>query len=102
VFAWAGAALFVASLGYFLYTYAVTFAEIGSGGMAPGAVAADVALFSAFALHHSVFARLGVRAWVSRHLSAKLERSAYVWVASLMLIAVCGLWRPIPKTYATS
>ena len=27
---------------------------------------------------------------------ASLERSTYVWIASLLLIAVCALWRPAP------
>ena len=93
--AWAGAALFAASLVYFLYTYFVTFGEIVAGPVSWAAIAFDAALFSAFALHHSVFARMGVRAWVARHLSPTSERSAYVWVASLMLAAVCAFWQPV-------
>ncbi len=94
-FAWAGAMLFAAALVYFLFSYSVTFAEIVEGKAAPGAIAIDVALFSAFALHHSIFARDAVRAFVRRTVSAPLERSAYVWVASLMLIGVCYAWRPV-------
>src|SRR5688500_12122674 len=30
-----------------------------------------------------------------RTLSPRVERSVYVWVASLMLIAVCALWQPV-------
>lgn len=93
--AWVGAALFAASLVYFLYTYFVTFGEIAAGPVSWTAIALDAALFGAFALHHSVFARLGVRAWVARHLSPASERSAYVWVASLMLAAVCAFWQPV-------
>jgi protein-S-isoprenylcysteine O-methyltransferase Ste14 len=52
-------------------------------------------LFSLFALHHSVFARERVRAWVARTVPASLERSFYVWVASALFIAVCALWQPI-------
>ena len=59
-------------------------------------IAIDIALFSVFALHHSLFARTPLRDWVSRVASPQLERSIYVWVASLMLILVCALWRPIP------
>jgi protein-S-isoprenylcysteine O-methyltransferase Ste14 len=95
-FAWAGAALFAASLSYFLFSYAFTFAEITTGAVSPADVAVNVALFTAFALHHSLFARERVRAWVSRTLSAAVERAAYVWAASLMLIAVCAWWRPLP------
>jgi methanethiol S-methyltransferase len=93
--AWTGAALFAGSLSYFLFTYAVTFGEITTGAVAPAAIAADLALFTIFALHHSVFARERVRAWMGRVVSPRKERSVYVWVASLMLIAVCALWQPV-------
>ena len=96
VFAWAGAALFAASLAYFLFSYTVTFRETGPAPSAPRDAAIDVALFSLFALHHSLFARTPLRAWVSRAASPHLERSTYVWVASLMLILVCAFWRPLP------
>jgi len=56
----------------------------------------DVALFSAFALHHSVFARSGAKLWMTRLVSSVLERSVYTWIASLLLIAVILLWRPVP------
>jgi protein-S-isoprenylcysteine O-methyltransferase Ste14 len=94
-FAWAGAVLFAAALVYFLFSYSVTFGEIAEGRAAPGAIAIDVGLFSAFALHHSIFARAPVREFVRRTVSAPLERSVYVWVASLMLIGVCCAWRPV-------
>ena len=95
-FAWAGAVLFAAALAYFLFSYSVTFGEIATGNATTRAVAINVLLFSAFALHHSVFARLPVRAFVRRIVPSQLERSAYVWVASLMLIAVCLYWQAVP------
>lgn len=95
-FAWGGAVLFAAALGYFLFSYAVTFGEIVPGNFDLRAALIDAALFSVFALHHSVFARRPVRAFVQRRVPAHLERSVYVWVASLMLIAVCALWRAVP------
>ena len=94
--AWLGAAIFAASLAYFLFTYVVTFREITQGPLRWRDVGTNVALFSVFALHHSVFARFPVRAWMARRVSPQLERSVYVWIASLMLIVVCALWRPIP------
>ena len=96
VFAWAGAALFAASLAYFLFSYTVTFVETGPAASAPRNAAFNVALFSLFALHHSLFARTPLRAWVSRVASPHLERSTYVWIASLMLVLVCAFWRPLP------
>ena len=95
--AWGGSALFFASLSYFLYAYAVTFGETASSAAAaPRAVAIDLSLFSAFALHHSIFARERVRLWVARHVPPILERSLYVWIASALFLAVCGLWQPVP------
>jgi methanethiol S-methyltransferase len=94
--AWGGTLLFFASLSYFLYSYAVTFGETppqGSGGA--GSVASDVLLFTAFALHHSVFARERVRTQIARVVPPALERSLYVWVASALFIAVCALWQPV-------
>jgi protein-S-isoprenylcysteine O-methyltransferase Ste14 len=95
IFAWTGAALFAASLVYFLLSYAITYGapQFGRPSLLP--VVVDVVLFSAFALHHSVFARQRVRAWVHRHVPAALERSFYVWVASLLFIGVCALWQPV-------
>jgi hypothetical protein len=93
VFAWAGAALFAASLLYFLYAYLILFGRPAGGGAA--AVTWDVTLFTIFALHHSVFARAGVREWVARHVPPHRERAVYVWIASVLFIGVCALWRPV-------
>jgi protein-S-isoprenylcysteine O-methyltransferase Ste14 len=94
MFAWGGALLFAVSLSYFLFTYAFTFRETKQASPA-SAIAVDLALFTVFALHHSVFARERVRAWVARTVPATLERSFYVWVASLLLLGVCALWQPV-------
>jgi protein-S-isoprenylcysteine O-methyltransferase Ste14 len=96
VFAWSGAALFALSLGYFLFAYGVTFGEIATHSLSWRDVGTNLLLFGVFGLHHSVFARPPVRSRVAALLPAHLERSAYVWVASAMLIAVCAWWRPLP------
>jgi protein-S-isoprenylcysteine O-methyltransferase Ste14 len=88
--------LFALSLGYFLFTYALTFGETQQASPFTTAILWDLGLFTVFALHHSVFARERVRAWVARTVPAPLERSFYVWIASLLLIGVCALWRPVP------
>src|SRR4051794_11162531 len=95
LFAWGGAVLFVLALSYFLYTYALTFGEIQHTSPSTFAIVWNVALFSLFALHHSVFARERVRAWVARTVPPPLERSFYVWVASLLFVMVCALWRQV-------
>lgn len=59
-------------------------------------VVSDVLLFSVFALHHSLFARAGLKAHVSRLVSPALERAVYVWIASLLFVVVCAAWQPVP------
>ncbi len=95
LFAWGGAALFLAALVLFLVFYAGVFGQPLPGPARAFDIGWDVALFSIFALHHSVFAREPVRAAVARLVPPALERSFYVWVASLLLIATCVLWRPV-------
>lgn len=95
LFAWLGGAVFVASLACFVYYYAVRFSSgSGPGWLAPAAI--DLALFTGFALHHSLFARTGLKQAVSRILPAPLERSLFVWIASLLFIVVLIAWRPVP------
>jgi protein-S-isoprenylcysteine O-methyltransferase Ste14 len=68
---------------------------------APGAdwvaaAAIDVLLFTLFAVHHSVFARLGLRAWVRARFGARYERSLYVWISSVLFAGVYLAWQPVP------
>ncbi len=95
-FAWSGAALFVLSLIVFLYSYFVALDRVAPRGAGLRDTVINIGLFTAFAVHHSLFARTGVKSLMSRLLPAPLERSIYVWVASLLFIAVCVLWRPLP------
>ena len=89
-----GAGLFVLSLSYFIYSYWAVFGRQTDGPLA-GVVVWNVVLFSVFALHHTVFARERIRRALTQALGP-LERSFYVWVASLLFIAVCRLWLPLP------
>ena len=95
-FAWLGAILFFVSLAFFLFTYMVTWAVPVASGDTTRAITWNVLLFTVFACHHSVFARERVRAAVARLLPAGLERSFYVWVASLIFVAVVLMWQPVP------
>ena len=95
--AWAGTLVFFASLAYFLFSFATEWGQPApEGSPAWRGVAVDSALFTLFALHHSVFAREPFRRLVARVVSPMLERSLYVWVASALFIAVCALWQPVP------
>jgi hypothetical protein len=91
----AGGLTFVASLLIFVWYYAVGWdADVTGSGLQPALI--DVALFSLFALHHSVFARTGLKRWISSVVPPALERSTYVWIASLLLIVVTVTWNPVP------
>ena len=97
IVAWLGGALFVGSLGYLGYFYLVTLASSsGEASRATANALIDIGLFSVFALHHSLLARPGIKRRVVRVIPPEVERSAYVWVASLLAIAMCVLWRPLP------
>ena len=92
--AWLGGAAFVGALGLCAWGYFVQF-----GRRAPftgwSAAAADTALFSAFALHHSVLARERPKALLQRLIPPALIRSAYMWIASLLLGATILFWRTV-------
>jgi protein-S-isoprenylcysteine O-methyltransferase Ste14 len=90
----AGLLFIVEALLYFAYRYAVVFGRELTGSFNPRAAVADVALFTVFALHHSLFARDTVRKPITRTVGV-LERSTYVWIASALFIAVCAWWQPI-------
>jgi methanethiol S-methyltransferase len=96
VCAWLGGALFVASLAICAWFFR-TLATPGPDGVpVAAAIAWNAASFTLFAVHHSAMARTGAKAWIARTLPAALERSAYVWVASALLIGVCLFWRRVP------
>jgi protein-S-isoprenylcysteine O-methyltransferase Ste14 len=97
LFRWGGALVFLVSLLSFVVMYQIRLrTPAPDSGSAVRDVAANVILFSIFALHHSLMARTGAKAWITRFVPANLERSAYVWIASLLFLAVCWMWQPLP------
>jgi protein-S-isoprenylcysteine O-methyltransferase Ste14 len=93
-FSWLGAALFAASLGWFVFSYFVRFPALTAVEPAAWGVAWDVAVFTAFAAHHSIFARDAVRVRIERVFPGR-ERTVFVWVASLAFLAVCAAWQGV-------
>lgn len=87
--------MFSLSLVHFLWRYFVTFGEPAPASAGVEAIAINFALFTVFGMHHSALARTGAKAWTNRILGADLERTVYVWIASLLFLAVAGLWRPV-------
>jgi len=93
VFRWGGGAVFVAALAFCAYTFVFVWSR--DAGFHGAAIATDALLFTAFAIHHSVFARDSVKRGIAQIVPDRLIRSTYVWIASLLLIGVCGLWQTI-------
>ena len=98
LFAVTGGLLFVVSLLFAAFAFATWFGEARpwSFDLAWRATLVDVALFTIFALHHSLFARSGLKSLVERVWPPALERSLYVWVASALFLLTCGLWQAVP------
>lgn len=94
--AWTGAAMFFGSLVHFLWRYFFAFGEPVSAEIGFAGVAINFALFSAFALHHSVLARSRAKTQINQLLGADRERTLFVWIASILFVAVAALWRPVP------
>lgn len=61
------------------------------------AVAVNLAAIALFGVQHSVMARQGFKRWWTRIVPKPVERSVYVLSASVALIILFALWRPIPS-----
>jgi len=94
LFVWAGGGVFVSSLVYCAYSYLFRWSGGGAGG-GWRACLFNAVLLSAFATHHSLFARDTVKQWLARHLPERLLKSVYVWTAALLFLVACGFWQPI-------
>ncbi|WP_051367058.1 methyltransferase family protein [Hamadaea tsunoensis] len=60
------------------------------------ALAVDAALLLAFAVQHTIMARAGFKRWLTRVVPRAAERSTFVLVASLLLLATFVWWQPVP------
>jgi protein-S-isoprenylcysteine O-methyltransferase Ste14 len=68
----------------------------GPAASLPAAIVIDLALIALFGVQHSVMARAPFKAAWTRIVPEPAERSVYVLLASLCLIVMFVLWRPIP------
>ena len=98
LFAWSGALLFLLSLLSFAVVYGWRLRVPAPGNLAASWRDAldNLILFTIFALHHSIMARTGAKAWITRIVPRDMERSVYVWIASVLCLGVCWLWQPLP------
>ena len=69
----------------------------GELGGAALAAAVDLFLVALFGLQHSVMARPAFKRHWTKIVPEPIERSVYVLLASVMLILLFLLWRPIPR-----
>ncbi len=90
---WAGGGVFVLALLVCAYSFIAVWST--SAPFDAAALPIDAVLFTAFAAHHSVFARDAVKRWMTRVVPERLLRSVYVWLASLLLFLVCAAWQPV-------
>ena len=81
---------FVGDLPYFPVTV-----DHGPAAAWPVAAVVDLGLIALFGVQHSVMARQGFKTAWTRIVPPALERSVYVLAASLVLIILFALWRPI-------
>ncbi|MEG3146394.1 hypothetical protein U1839_17210 [Sphingomonas sp. RT2P30] len=59
------------------------------------AIACDIFAIVLFGVQHSVMARPGFKAVLTRSVPPVLERTLYVLMSSIALLAMIVLWRPI-------
>ena len=89
--------LFVASLGYFLFVYRDVRHPGPRSGASGAALAWNVAALHASSRCTTACSRASAsERWVARTVPAASSARVYVWVASLLFIAVCALWQPVP------
>jgi methanethiol S-methyltransferase len=88
-------ATFLYAIG-FIGNFAVPATLDGIPAVSTGkAVAIDMLLLSIFALQHSIMARPFFKRWFTRFIPEAAERSTYVLLSSLALIALFIFWQPL-------
>ncbi len=71
--------------------------DSGVAGSLGTAALINSGLILLFGLQHSVTARPGFKAWLTRVLPQPLERSTYVLATSVVLILTYAFWQPMPQ-----
>ena len=88
---------FLYMIGFVTNVFVPRSIDVGPG--TPSSILAatiDLALILLFAVQHSVMARPGFKAALTRTWPAAIERSLYVALSALALFALYWFWRPLP------
>jgi protein-S-isoprenylcysteine O-methyltransferase Ste14 len=64
-------------------------------GFSWAAALGNTLLVALFGLQHSVMARPGFKAWLTRIVPAEIERSSYVLVSNVLVLLLILLWQPL-------
>jgi methanethiol S-methyltransferase len=74
--------------------------SINSGSPSPGAGAifSNLSLILIFTIPHTLMARPSVKTMMRKYIPFAMERSTYILISSITLLALCILWEPMPAT----
>jgi methanethiol S-methyltransferase len=71
--------------------------DSGSPGNDVAAALADLGLIVLFGLQHSIMARRGFKAWLTRLVPPAAERATYMLATALVTFILCLSWQPLPE-----
>ncbi len=88
-------AVFLYLIGFVGDLYVPVSVDHGPAASLPVAIACDILAIALFGVQHSLMARPGFKAVLTRSVPPVLERSLYVLMSSVAVLAMIALWRPI-------
>jgi protein-S-isoprenylcysteine O-methyltransferase Ste14 len=71
--------------------------DSGAGASPLEALAIDLGCLALFFAHHSVMARARAKLAIARFVPPAVERSTYVLMATLAIVLLMAMWRPLPQ-----